>query len=219
MDRFCWALALILAMGWRVSRAEDRDLLLEAIRDADNDFHVACEQWVADVAEGKDPKVTEARLCGAHWRFLGSASAYARTFAKEQRGRFEPNNAQMLPYKIASAGSLRRDDARTFSYVAGTGQAGFIISAWQRDAVTETLLPPHGIALCVGIVPEALREQFVVGRGSSKGDDLIVPYSFDRAKGQLVIRRTSDGWEFQPDRGAMKGSWWMPFPSEGTRNK
>lgn len=183
---------------------------LAATKKADLDFHEACDQWAAAYAKGEDTTSIEKRINDAYWRFMSSAHTYRDSLPKidDNRDNYKPNEAFLDIGQFAMVGSYKTDDGHERSYMIGTGQSGIIVSVWERGASFKTKLPGHGINGILGIDPEEVREQFMIGVGKWEGDILKIPYKIKDITGTIDVRRNGAQWKFVPDRGAFhRGSW------------
>jgi hypothetical protein len=198
--------ALAPAEARQDGKAAKRDDPLAAARQAERQFHDACDQWEATAAKGDDTAAVGRRITTAYGDFMGQILKTNVT----------PNAASLIPAQIAYAGKVRLPDTAECTYVVGKGQSGLIVGVWTRAAWTDRV--PHGLAASIGIEPPELLAKFTAAQAAWADADkkvLRVPYTLGDAKGVIEIRRDGARWTIHPDRGEIeKGGWWRPFPKE-----
>jgi hypothetical protein len=198
------ALLVLVLTAAIIGATEDGDIA--AAKAAEAAFHQACDKWSSDAGAGIDTAPSAGRIAQTYFDFLKKARA--------TRYRESVNNAVLLPDQIAIAGALDQEDGSKWSYVAGKGQSGLIVSVWKREAWQTDRVPPNGIEASIGIEPTDLLSKFTVGRGSWSSDkqaELRIPYHLGELAGTIRVQRTGGTWKVLPDRGTMgPGNWWKP---------
>lgn len=184
----------------QASPNEDPAVLAKA---AAQRLHAACDEWAAARAAGKP-------IRDARGKLLRAQSDLARALSQTK---YDVNEVSLWTREQAAAGSYRKPNGSTSSYIVGTGQSGIIVACWGRGEWTADRKPGEGINFSVGIEPYHLKDDFQVGVGrwDAKGQVLRVPYLLEDVAGTFELHLTNGEWSFHPDRGVVKGSWWKPF--------
>lgn len=193
---------VVMLCGW--SLAADNEDQVALAKDAERSMHRAVDARASAKAAGKPTTQPAGEIQGFYFLYMQHVS----------KTHYIPNAAVLVPNEIASAGLLKEGN-HEMSYLAGAGQSGVVMSAFERTEWTKDTLPGQGFLCSLGIEPPELTKSFKVVSGEWSGGNkrlLKLRYLLDGKSGVIEVRRDEKGWAMYPDRGIVKpGGWRAPY--------